>query len=138
MFRRVVRGLGLVVGATALAVAVAACGGDDPTDLQSEGSGSDDDTPNYSVIATDFAFSVSDLEVNAGDIILEFDNQGAVAHTYSVYRDAGYTDLAESTGNQNAGERNRFEFSFEPGDYFVRCDVHPTQMEATLTATQVP
>jgi plastocyanin len=118
--------------------AVVACGGDDPTDLQSEGAGSDEDTPNHVVIATDFAFSVQDLDVTAGEFILEFDNQGDVSHTYSIYSDEAYTDLAESTGNVNAGERNRFEMSLDAGDYFVRCDVHPTQMEATLTATEAP
>ena len=117
-----------------VAVAAVACGGDDPTDLESEGSGSDDDTPNYSVIATDFAFSVEELEVTAGEFILEFDNQGEAAHTYSIYTDEEYTDLAETTGNQNAGERNRHEMSLDAGEYFVRCDVHPTQMEGTLVA----
>ena len=126
--------LGLCGIGLGVALAAAACGGDDPTDLQSEGSGSDDDTPNYSVIATDFAFSVDALDVAAGEFILEFDNQGETPHTYSIYTDAEYTDLAETTGNQNGGERNRHEMSLDAGDYFVRCDVHPTQMEATLTA----
>jgi plastocyanin len=125
----------MVLGLSAFAAgATVGCGGDDPTDLESEGTGSDDDTPNYTVIATDFEFSVDELEVAAGEFILEFDNQGEVAHTYSIYTDAEYSDLAETTGNQNAGERNRHEMSLDAGEYFVRCDVHPTQMEATLVA----
>jgi plastocyanin len=134
VFKQVFKGFGVLAAAAVLAVAVTACGGDDPTDLESEGSGSDNDTPNYTVIATDFEFSVDELEVQAGEFILEFDNQGDTPHTYSVYTDAEYTDLAESTGNQNAGERNTHEMSLDAGNYFVRCDVHPTQMEATLVA----
>ena len=117
-----------------LAMAMAACGGDDPTDLQSEGSGSDGSTPNYTVIATDFAFSVEELKVKSGDIIIEFDNQGEQTHTFSIYNDAEYTDLAETTGNLNGGERNQHDISLDAGTYFARCDIHPTQMEASVVA----
>ena len=134
MRRPIAKGLMGFLLSISLAVAATACGGDDPTDLQSEGTGSDEDTPNAVVIATDFEFSVDDLEVKAGDFILEFDNQGESAHTYSVYKDAEYSDLAETTGNLNAGQRNRYDMSLTAGSYFVRCDVHPTQMQGTLVA----
>ncbi len=127
-----------MTGAVALtfAVAMAACGGEDPTDLESEGAGSDGSTFNYTVVATDFAFNVDELKVKPGDFIIEFDNQGDQTHTFSVYKDAGYTDLAETTGNLNGGERNQHDFSLEAGTYFARCDIHPTQMTASVVAEE--
>jgi plastocyanin len=133
---------GLTVGLSAFATMMVACGDDesnpDAIDEESEGVGSDENTNDYTIIATDFAFSTDHLEVDAGDVIFELDNQGSATHTLSIYRDEDCTDLATSTGNVDPGVNFEHPASLDVGDYFVRCDVHPSQMEMTMTAIDTP
>jgi plastocyanin len=123
----------LLLVCSVAAAALVACGGDE--DVESEGGeGGSDSTPEYVVVAKDFEYSVADLEVQAGEFVLELNNQGSAPHTFSIYRDADYSDLAETTGQVNGGVDQRFDMSLESGTYFVHCDVHPTQMKATVVA----
>jgi plastocyanin len=123
----------LLAGIGLLSLGMVACGDDDE---ESEGGGGNgnSDAAEYVVVARDFEYSVDEMEVVAGDIVIEFNNQGSAPHTFSIYADEAYTDLAETTGQVNGGVIERFDMSLEAGDYFVRCDVHPSQMTATLTA----
>lgn len=126
-----------VVGALCLCLVLAsvllvACGSD---------SDDDDSSPTtvattvaeLPIIAKDFEFLPSEQRVKAGSISIQFENQGAERHTYSIYSDAEYTELEDTTTGVNPDSTVELELSLEAGEYFVRCDLHPTQMEATLT-----
>jgi plastocyanin len=39
-----------------------------------------------------------------------------------------------STGNIPGGTVGEFTVSLEAGDYFFRCELHPSQMQGTITA----
>ncbi len=88
------------------------------------------------VIAKDFEFVPVEQTVEAGEVSIQFENQGSERHTYSIYRDGEYEELVDTTTGVNAGGRVELELSLSPGEYFVRCDLHPTQMQATLEAQE--
>ena len=132
MLKRSLMVMAFVVAGSLVGLALVGCGGDE--DIESQDLEDNENTADYVVVARDFEFSIEEPEIGAGDFTLEFNNQGSTAHTFSIYRDADYTDLAETTGQVNGGVVQRFDMSLEAGNYFVRCDVHPTQMTATLVA----
>jgi plastocyanin len=89
------------------------------------------------VQAQDNNYSETELEATAGDeVTIVLDNRGANQHTLTMYTDAQYSQqLAEAgSGIVAGGANSSFDFTFDAGTYFFRCEVHPTQMEGTLTA----
>lgn len=135
-------------------LALAACGGDD--DADSGGSPTRAATQTGSAIsatatqggggggstfveidAADFSFSPEDV-IAAADVDLDFviANTGAATHTFDLYSDADYTEPVEggSTGNIPSGTVGEFIITLEVGEYFFRCEIHPAQMQGTLTA----
>jgi plastocyanin len=76
------------------------------------------------------------LEATEGDpITVEVTNTGTAPHTFTVYSDEEYTEAVEGadTGNISGGGTGEFTTTFdEAGNYFFRCDIHPTQMEGEL------
>ena len=133
MFKRGIVVTLLMLAGTLAAVGLTGCGNDDG-DADADAPEGGDSPPEYVVVARDNEFSVDELDVEAGEIVIEFNNQGSASHTFSIYEDEGYTELAESTGEVNGGVIQRFDMSLNAGEYFARCDVHPTQMTATVTA----
>jgi plastocyanin len=68
------------------------------------------------------------------EVIVRADNQdGSVSHNWAVYTDSSAEELI--AGTEICGAPCVEEVTFttpSPGEYFFRCDVHPTQMTGTL------
>jgi plastocyanin len=91
--------------------------------------------PSVSISATEVAFDVTTLDAPTGTAFtIVFDNKAAgVPHNVSVYRDSSASQ-ALFTGEVVTGPTIvTYEVSpLDPGTYFFRCDVHPTQMTGDL------
>jgi plastocyanin len=88
------------------------------------------------IAAEALAFSTATLTVPAdSDFTMAFDNREAVPHNVSIYEDDSATD-ALFTGETITGPRTvTYEVpALQAGEYFFRCDVHPTQMTGTVEA----
>jgi plastocyanin len=89
------------------------------------------------VQAADFSFAPASFAVPAGvPVKIEVRNAGAVMHTLTVYSDAEFTTLVPGadTDNIEADEDASIETTFDAGEYFFRCDIHPSRMQGDLTA----
>jgi plastocyanin len=134
----------------ALLTMAAACGGDDDDDgggdqtaaatspaggaATSAGGG---EVTFVEADAFDFGFEPSSLSVAAGtELTFAIANTGAAPHTFTLYADDGYEEPVDGadTGNMPDGTVGEFTVTLEAGDYFFRCELHPTQMEGALTA----
>ncbi|MBA3552084.1 MAG: cupredoxin domain-containing protein [Actinobacteria bacterium] len=84
--------------------------------------------------ANGIAFDVSELTVpGGGDVTITFDNMEAVPHNVAVYTDQSASE-AIFTGEVITGPTS-VDYTFaapDPGEYFFRCDIHPTEMQGTL------
>jgi len=127
-----------------LVAAVSACGDDDE--------GSDDNggepaatTPaavgdggeEVSVEAVDLGFDPEEVAVPADvEVVVKLNNTGVASHTLDVYADEEFTEPIDgaATGNVSGGEKGEFTATFAAGEYFFRCEIHPGQMQGTLTA----
>jgi plastocyanin len=136
------------------ALALTACGGDDDDDVGSSPtraatqtgsavsatatqSGGGGGATFVEIDAADFSFSPDDVTAAAGvDLDFVISNTGAATHTFDLYSDADYTQPVEggSTGNIPSGTVGEFVIPLEAGEFFFRCEIHPAQMEGTLTA----
>jgi plastocyanin len=118
-------------------VAVAGCSDDDEDG--GEPAATDDDVgtaEEVSVEAADFSFSPAEVTVPAGIVTVKLANSGQAPHTLTVYADEEFSEAVEGadTENVSAGEEGGFTVAFEAGEYFFRCELHPGQMQGTLTA----
>ena len=89
------------------------------------------------VQAADSSFTPSTFSVPAGvPAKIEVRNSGALPHTLTVYSDQDYSTQVPGadTGNIAAGEDADIETTFDSGQYFFRCEIHPTRMEGEFTA----
>ena len=133
--------------AVLVVAAVAACGDDDedggdnggepaattPSVTDDEAGGGEEVT----VEAVDLGFDPEDVTVPADlEVVVKLNNTGAASHTLDVYADEGFTEPIDgaSTGNVSGGEEGEFTATFATGEYFFRCEIHPGQMQGTLTA----
>ena len=84
--------------------------------------------------AINIAFNCTEIVVDAGSTVtISFENQEGTPHNIAVYEDdTAETPIADgSVGEIFSGPGMTQEISFDAppaGDYFFRCDVHPTQM----------
>ncbi|CAN5145366.1 hypothetical protein BH20ACT24_BH20ACT24_13050 [soil metagenome] len=87
-----------------------------------------------SLSANGIAFDVSELTVpGGGDVTIAFDNMEAVPHNLAVYTDESAAE-AVFTGDVVTGPTS-VDYTFaapDAGEYFFRCDIHPTEMQGTL------
>lgn len=104
----------------------------------------DHDGPPKAVIvevsAENIAFGQSELHVPAGsEFTIRFTNKEAVPHNFALYT-SPEADSAIFQGDIFAGPATRdFRIGpLEPGTYFFRCDVHPTEMTGTVVAEAGP
>ncbi|MGH2660579.1 MAG: cupredoxin domain-containing protein [Actinomycetota bacterium] len=84
------------------------------------------------VVAQGIAFDTGCIEVPAGrPFTIAFDNQDAdIQHNVALYTDSSATTSLAPPGELITGP-STVDYripSQEPGTYFFRCDVHPTQM----------
>jgi len=83
------------------------------------------------IVAQGIAFDTGCIEVLAGrPFTIAFDNRDATQHNVALYTDSSATTSLAPPGELITGpSTNDYRIpAQEPGTYFFRCDVHPTQM----------
>src|SRR3990172_6165106 len=130
----------MVVAATAFALLTAACGGGGERDASqpaatASGAGKD---VRADIVGENLLFDKDRIEVPAGSRVkIVFDNRDTgVLHNFAAYETSEAKELLEGT-DLEAGPVVQ-ELTFEappPGEYFFRCDAHPTTMLGTLVVT---
>jgi plastocyanin len=132
-----------VLALTVLVQSALACGDDDDDtgDNRGDDNGSETTTPNrrseadVAVLIADFAFDPSEFTVPAGeDIVIGLTNEDSGSHTFTVYTDAEFTAMQGTTVHLDAGASDSVFGTFDAGEYFFRCELHPTQMQGSFTA----
>jgi plastocyanin len=92
------------------------------------------------VVAQDIAFDTDELHLPAGaPATLTLDNRDPTPHNLSIYEDSDATGEPLFTFEPFAGPAEQ-SFEVEPipeGEYYFRCDVHPT-MEGTVVVAPEP
>ncbi len=83
-------------------------------------------------------FDTTKLEAAAGEITIEFDNQDpGVSHNIAIYESEDAANAGESpiaaTPLEVGLKKQTLEVTLEAGEYFYRCDAHPSTMAGTLT-----
>ena len=135
----------LLAAGVLLVGAGAACGGDDE-DEDSGGEEPGATTPasdgggegnNVTVEGKDNAFDPETFTVRAGEeATVTLENTGSATHTLTVYSDENFETAVDGadTDTVNGGESGEFAATFEAGEYYFRCEIHPTQMKGTFEA----
>jgi len=89
------------------------------------------------VTAADFSFTPAALEATAGEAVtVTLTNGGDLPHTLTVYEDDAYTTAVAGadTGTIAGGGEGEFTVTFEEAKaYYFRCEIHPSQMQGTIT-----
>lgn len=73
------------------------------------------------VKAWEFGFTLSAKRIEAGDTIVELNNQGEDAHDLHIQRVAGGAEL--STPETEPGDQQRIRFNTVPGEYRLWCSL---------------
>jgi plastocyanin len=84
-----------------------------------------------------FRFDQEELQAKAdGAVTVRFENEDAgVPHNWAVYTDDSASDAIAGASEGICTAPCSEDITFElpaPGEYFFRCDVHPTQMKGTF------
>jgi plastocyanin len=92
-----------------------------------------------SLTASNMAFDKSTITVRAGaSVTINFSNQDSgVPHNFAVYTNSSAT-TSIFVGTRVTGVTSTtytFTAPTTPGNYFFRCDVHPTIMNGTFVVT---
>jgi len=84
----------------------------------------------------DFSFDPTTFTVAAGEeVTVTLNNTGNARHTLTVYTDEEYSDPVDGAETSvNARDTGEFKATFEGGEYYFRCEVHPGQMTGTFEA----
>lgn len=99
---------------------------------------SDGQAVTVNISALNYRFDTNNITVPAGaNVTMIFDNKEAVPHNVAIYTSPAATDVIFKgeviTGPQTI--TYNFTAPTTPGNYFFRCDVHPTVMTGTFTVT---
>lgn len=88
------------------------------------------------ITASDFKYAEQDVTAKAGSVTLTLNNTGSAPHTLTLYTDAGYTKRVDGgdTGRVVGGGTGEVTVDLAAGQYFFRCEVHPSPMQGELTA----
>jgi plastocyanin len=93
------------------------------------------------VVAQDIAFDTDELHLPAGaPATLTLDNRDPAPHNLSIYEDSDATGEPLFTFEAFAGPAEQ-SFEVEPipeGEYYFRCDVHPTMEGSVIVAPAPP
>jgi plastocyanin len=133
--------ISLLLSASALLIgAFAACSDDDDDEAEpaattpaADGGGGDSVT----VEGKDFSFNPETFTVPAGkEVTVTLNNTGNAPHTLTVYTDEDYKDPVDGadTENVDGGDSGEFTATFEGGEYYFRCEIHPAQMTGEFEA----
>jgi plastocyanin len=86
--------------------------------------------------AKNIAFDKSTITVPAGaQVTINFDNQDSgIPHNFALYTDSSAKTSIFVGGKITGPKTTTYTFTAPatPGNYFFRCDVHPTQMKGTF------
>jgi plastocyanin len=83
------------------------------------------------------SFDQSELTAQAGGTVtVRFDNEdGGVPHNWALYTDDTASEAIAGANENICSGPCQAEIAFDlpaPGEYFFRCDVHPTQMKGAF------
>jgi plastocyanin len=141
-----------IAALAALAIFAVACGDDDggsgfendgdvPTEGRSRGptatgDGSNTDQEAIRVNIENFAFNPADFTVPTGDSpgVISITNLDSAGHTFTVYTDAEFSEPEGTDVSLSGGANEVVIGNFSAGEYFFRCEIHPSQMQGTFTA----
>ncbi len=116
----------------ALALALVACGSDDPT-LDQAGSVCTPGGTTLTISARDIAFDKTCLAAPANqELTIAFDNKEVAPHNVAIRNQAGDGDLFSGevfSGPKTVTYRVK---GLAPGTYKFWCSVHPSQMQGTF------
>jgi outer membrane protein assembly factor BamB/plastocyanin len=94
------------------------------------------DVVELELVAEDTSFDKDELVVPAGSTVrLTMHNRDAIPHTFTVYESDFVAEpifLGESLIGPDASHTYEFRAPDEPGEYFFRCEFHPTHMNGTF------
>lgn len=146
------RWLGLAAAVAASGLILAACGGGGggktptaaatkapattapTTTAVTPAAGGGQQASTATISARDVKFDTDQLNLAAGSVTITFQNQDTgVPHNFAVYRDQGYTDKVGATDLGTGPDTQQLTVTLDPGAYYFRCDVHPTQMTGKIT-----
>jgi len=90
------------------------------------------------ITARDFEFNPKTAKGEKGkSVTINFKNEGAVAHTLTLYSDDAHTKRVAGgdTGTVSAGGSKTLTIpaSEATGDLYFRCEIHPTQMTGEVS-----
>jgi plastocyanin len=132
--------LAAVTALVLLALGLAACGGSSPAATTTPG-GAITTTPGgqnvtVDLVAKNIAFDKSTITVPVGaQVTINFDNQDSgIPHNFSVYTDSSAKTVIYQGAIVTGPKQTTYTFTAPatPGNYFFRCDVHPTKMTGTF------
>ena len=121
----------LVIGYLASQESTAGGGGGEPAPGNGGGGGG-----GITLVAQSVAFDTDTVELTAGEpTTITLDNQDSVPHNFSIYEDESGDQAIFQGGEVSGGSATDYEFDAPPaGEYFFRCDLHPTSMTGTVTS----
>ncbi len=130
----------LVVALAAIAffaIGFTACGGGGggEEDASPHAHESEPETQVVNIVSKAIAFDKSDIGVAGGkEITIRHDNQDeAMPHNFAIYESSEAKELVAATEIElGLVQQELIVEALEPGQYFFRCDTHPTQMIGTL------
>jgi plastocyanin len=121
--------------ATALfALTFAACGGGEKDDAP-PAQESEPEAQAIDIVSKEIAFDKSEIRVAGGQkITIRHDNQDeAMPHNFAIYKTTEAKEPVAATDIElGLVQQELIVEALEPGEYFYRCDTHPTQMTGTL------
>jgi len=139
----------LVMAAAVVAALAFACGGDDdpePTPTPTVVAGTPDPsrpTPAppiqalVSIEAKDRAFEPTSILAPVGIVVrLTLANLDDTPHTLTVYADEDFLEPLPNgdTGEVGEGAIAKLDLTFEEGEYYYRCEIHPDDMQGQIVA----
>ena len=94
-----------------------------------------EDTGAITVVASGVAFDTDKLELKADtETTITLDNQDSVPHNLSIYEDdSAEADLYVGAEVAAGATADNEIPALEAGEYFFRCDLHPSSMTGTVT-----
>jgi plastocyanin len=84
--------------------------------------------------ASNAAFDTKELDFKAGEeTVLPFNNEDSLAHNFSIYEDDSATKDLFKGAEVPGGSSTDYDIpSLDKGEYFFRCDLHPSMNGAVV------
>ena len=130
-----------LVATVFLASSLAACGGggDGGGEDTAPTDGSENGAQVVDIVSNTIAFDRSEIRVAGGDeITIRHDNQDTgMPHNFAIYKTSEANELVAATEIELGPVQQELTLEvLEPGEYFFRCDTHPTQMTGTFVVEE--